>query len=58
MRLSGRVQAIERRTGLNGLRRWVRVIQSPGQDRAKAIQQHEAAFGPIGDAGIVLRVIV
>jgi len=58
MRLKPRLEALERRLAPKPAKRWVRVIQGEGQTYEQACAAHEAEHGPLGDANVILRVIV
>lgn len=55
--LSNRVEALEQAAG-QGLKRWVRVVQSLGQTQEAAIATWEADNGPVGDSNIMVVKIV
>ncbi len=58
MRLSRRVADLESQLTPPGPTAWVQVIQHLGRTKDEALAAFEAEHGPIGDRGLILRVIV
>lgn len=57
MRLKPRLDALEAKLAPVCFR-WVRIWQGRGQTQKQAFSAYEAEHGPIGDANVILRVIV
>ena len=57
MRLKPRLDALEAKLA-PVCSRWVRIWQDRGQTQEQAVAAYEAEHGPIGDANVILRVIV
>ncbi len=58
MRLSRRVADLECRLDPPRAKVWLRIVQDEGQTRESALAAYEAEHGPVGDRGVILRVIV
>ena len=52
-----RIDALEQRTGSKRPARWYRVIVD-GQSKAEALAAYEAQHGPVGNGGVIYRMIV
>ena len=57
MRLKPRVDELERKISPQPPQRWITVIQD-GQTEEEAIAAYEAEHGPVGDANVMMVVIV
>lgn len=57
MRLKPRLDALEAKLA-PASQRWVRIYRYEDQTDEQAIAAHEAEHGPIGDANVILRVVV
>ena len=58
MRLSRRIADLESRLDPPRPKVWLRIVQDESQTREAAVAAYEAEHGPVGDRGVILRVIV